>query len=371
MGNFVESHSVSGIIGVPAGYVGHDQTADAFLVTAATVASWMNRLDEASPNAIVQLRTPVNKFPEFVRYAVQRLTTLCPTLGKKKLAEVLARAGLHLGATTVGRMRKEPPKTQSPSPSAVKTIEPAAEKAGRVVTAKRPNHVWHVDLTMVPTQMGMWCSWSPWALPQYWPFCWWLALVLDHHSRRMMGLAVYWGPPSSVEIRTFLGRVIHAAGTAPKYLISDKGCQYWPSAGYKRWCKRWNIRPRFGAIGKHGSIAVLERGIRTLKELLPQGDRIPYRVGELRQLIRLLIGWYNEHRPHTTLKGATPEEIYFKRFPANRKPRIEPRPNWPRPSPCARPHALVGGDPGARFNIEVEHVDGQPQLPIIRLRRAA
>jgi len=219
--------------------------------------------------------------------------------------------------------------------------------------------------------MGMWCSWLPWALPQCWPFCWWLALVLDHHSRRVMGFAVFWSPPTSVEMRTFLGRVIHAAGMPPKYLISDKGCQFWPSAGYKRWCKKQNIKPRFGAIGKHGGIAVLERAIRTLKQLLPHHHRMPHSMSEMRQLIRLMIGWYNEHRPHNTLKGATPDEVYFHRFPANRKPRIEPRPDWPRSSPCARPHALVGGKPGTRFDVEVEHVDGQKKLPIVRLRRAA
>ena len=91
----------------------------------------------------------------------------------------------------------------------------------------------------------------------------------------------------------------------------------------------------------------------------------------MRQLVASVIGWYNEQRPHSTLKGATPNEVYFVRFPANRKPRIEPRPRWPRGSPCALPHALVAGKPGSRFNIEVEHVDGLAQLPIIRLRRAA
>jgi hypothetical protein len=55
----------------------------------------------------------------------------------------------------------------------------------------------------------------------------------------------------------------------------------------------------------------------------------------------------------------------------NRKPRIEPRSRWPRGSPCAQPHALVAGKPGARFHVEVEHVDGRPALPIVRLRRAA
>ena len=41
------------------------QAASTFLVTAATVASWMNRMDEEGTDALVQLREPVNKFPEF------------------------------------------------------------------------------------------------------------------------------------------------------------------------------------------------------------------------------------------------------------------------------------------------------------------
>jgi hypothetical protein len=79
----------------------------------------------------------------------------------------------------------------------------------------------------------------------------------------------------------------------------------------------------------------------------------------------------HEHCRHAALEGATPNEINFKRFPASGKSRIEPRPQWSRGSPCARPQALVAGNPGARFNIEVGHVHGQPQLPTVRLRRAA
>ena len=60
-----------------------EQTARALLVTSATVASWMKRLDEDGPDALVQLPEPVNKLPEFVRYAVQRLKTLCPTMGSR------------------------------------------------------------------------------------------------------------------------------------------------------------------------------------------------------------------------------------------------------------------------------------------------
>jgi len=108
----------------------------------------MRRLDETGPDALVQLPKPVNRFPDFVRYAVQQLKSLCPSMGKLKIPEVLARAGLHLGTTTVGRILKEhpvPPQTSGKS----KTDE-------RHVTADRPNHVWHVDLTTVPISGGFW-----------------------------------------------------------------------------------------------------------------------------------------------------------------------------------------------------------------------
>jgi hypothetical protein len=158
------------------------RTAEAFLVTAATIASWIKRVDDEGPDALVQIREPVNKFPDFVRYAVQRLKALCPTLGKAKIAEMLCRAGLHLGTTTVGRILKEPPRA---------TPSEAAVSSDRVVTAREPNHVWHVDLTTVPTGAGFWMPWVPFALPQCWPSCWWLAVVVDHYSPRAMGFSIF------------------------------------------------------------------------------------------------------------------------------------------------------------------------------------
>src|SRR2546425_3318579 len=80
------------------------QTARIFLVTPLTIASWMGRLDEEGPDALVRLPEPVNRFPEFVGYVVRRLQVLCPALGKVKIAQILARAGLHLAPTTIRRM---------------------------------------------------------------------------------------------------------------------------------------------------------------------------------------------------------------------------------------------------------------------------
>jgi hypothetical protein len=121
------------------------QTARCLLVTTATVCSWMGRLDEEGPRAIVQVRDPVNKFPDFVAYIVRRLKVLCPSMGKAKIAQVLCRAGLHLGSTTVQRMLDRQPR---PRPTPVSSSFP------RVVTAKRPDHVWHCDLTTVPASFG-------------------------------------------------------------------------------------------------------------------------------------------------------------------------------------------------------------------------
>jgi transposase-like protein len=133
------------------------QTARHLLVTPATVCTWMSRLDEEGPRAIVRTHQPVNKFTEFVTYVVRRLKVLCPSMGKTKIAQILCRAGLHLGSTTVQRMLNQKP---HPKPTPVSSSFP------RVVTANRPNHVWHCDLTTVPTSLGFWTSWSPFSLPQ-------------------------------------------------------------------------------------------------------------------------------------------------------------------------------------------------------------
>ena len=116
------------------------QTAQTFLVTSLTIASWTGRLNEEGSDALVRLPEPVNRFPDFVGYLVRRLKVLCPSLGMVKIAQVLARAGLHLAPTTVRRMVRAP---RRPKPR----LAPRA--VGRVVTARHPNHVWHVDLTTV------------------------------------------------------------------------------------------------------------------------------------------------------------------------------------------------------------------------------
>jgi putative transposase len=356
-----------------------EQAAKVFVVTAETISSWVQRIDEAGAGALVQTFQPVNKFPELVRYLVQRLKVLCPTLGKQKIAQVLCRAGLHLGTTTVGRILKEDPHPKpaekpavSPQPAAdVTRVEKApAESVRRVVTAKRINHVWHVDLTLVPTGWGFWASWLPFSLPQCWPFGYWVAVVIDHFSRRAMGFALFKKDPASRDVRSFLGRAMHQARAKPKYLICDKGKQFW-CKGFKDWCERKGIRPRFGAVGQHGSIAVVERFIQTVKRECTRRLLVSLHSPTFRRELSWFTVWYNQHRPHTTLGGRTPDEVYFQQRPANRSPRFEPRALWPRSALCALPQVLVKGQPGVRIGLEVRYQHSRQHLPVATIQRAA
>jgi hypothetical protein len=65
-----------------------------------------------------------------------------PLLGKARIAQALARAGLHLGQTTVGRILKEKP---VPAPTGQ-----ASQTKRHVVTSKYPNHLWMTEPTTVP-----------------------------------------------------------------------------------------------------------------------------------------------------------------------------------------------------------------------------
>jgi putative transposase len=338
------------------------QTSRTFLVTPLTIASWTARLDQGGADALVRLPEPVNRFPEFVGYVVRRLKVLCPAMGRVKIARILARAGLHLGPTTVRRMLRPP---RSPKPFL------GPEAAPRVIIARMPNDLWHVDLTTVPTALGFWVAWIPFALPQVWPFCWWVGVAIDHCSRRVMGFAVYRGQPASGAARRFLERLFRDGGHQPHDLVTDQGRQF-VAKDFRRWCHRRGIRQRFSAIGRYGSVAVIERCIRTLKnECTRRLIAVPYGLAAFKQELGLYFSWYNGHRPHTRLMAATPDEVYFHRRPAVRSPRFEPRPRWPRRSPCACPRTLIRGRPGVQLDLGVSYLGGRRHLPIVTLKRAA
>ena len=107
-----------------------EQAAEAFMIDEQTMRSWLRPIDEEGEDVLIQMSEPVNKFPDFVRYLVKRLKVLLPAMGKARIAEILARAGLHLDVTTVGRMLEE----TDPMPEEAATLRPSPDL---VDTSKR------------------------------------------------------------------------------------------------------------------------------------------------------------------------------------------------------------------------------------------
>jgi putative transposase len=338
------------------------ETARRLLVTPLTIASWTHRLDDQGPDALVQSPEPVNRFPELVAHLIRRLKVFCPRLGSRRIARVLAHAALHVGATTVRRILRPPAKRPA------KRRRP---ESLREITATHSDHVWHVDLTTVPTIGGFWISWFPFALPQRWPFCWWVAAVVDHFSRRAMGTMRFKQEPTAMQVRDFLNRVCRRAGRWPGHLIADHGPQF-TARELQNWCERHGIGLRWGAVGKYGSIAVVERFIRSLKsECTRLLTVVPLAPAAFARELDHFVDWYNADRPHSRFGARTPDEVYFNRFPSCRRPRFEPRARWPRRSPCAEPHALIRGRPGAVVELSVGYHAGRRHLPIVTLERVA
>lgn len=185
-----------------------------------------------------------------------------------------------------------------------------------------------------------------------------------------MGVAVFTQNPTSIAIRKSLGRAIRQASTAPAHLITDKGSQF-TDEGFRRWCRRRFIRQRFGAVQKYGSISVVERLMRTMKREALRRIVVPLEKRAFHREVGLFVEWYNGHRPHSTFRAATPDEIYFGLVPRSRGVRYEPRERWPRGSPCAGPAARVRGRCGQHLQMVVTHLAGRRHLPIVELKKAA
>jgi hypothetical protein len=238
------------------------------------------------------------------------------------------------------------------------------------VIAQHPHHAWHCDLTTVPTSMGLWMPSLPFGLAQRWPFCWWLVVLADQFSARILRLAIFRNLPTTEEVQAVVARAIDEAGVVPRYLITDKGPQFRDRA-LRGWCKRRGIRHRFGALGQFGSIPFIERLILTVKRECTTRFLFPFSYAAARKELALFTVWYNRIRPHERLHGATPEEVHDGAAPSRERTRFEPRLRWPHDARCAAPQSMRGEPVGVRLALHVRYLEGRKHLPIVTLRWVA
>lgn len=125
---------------------------------------------------------------------------------------------------------------------------------------------------------------------------------------------------------------------------------------FRRRLRRLGVKQRFGAVGKKGSIALIEHLWRTLKDTLGLRLLKPLVAEDLTEKIELGLIHYAHFRPHQALGGATPAEIYFGRTPAYLSSVPPPR-GRPREGPAASP-------------FQVEYLDSEQRLPLLVMNAA-
>ena len=270
------------------------ETGHIFLVDPQTISRWQREaLAEPEANSIgtlVRARPPLRGYDDVVKRLVQMLDTF-EIGGSMKIAQMLARAGLKIGRETVRRYRRAP---RPPRPAARPSAMP------RVLRATYVNHIWLADLTEIRGFLGL--------------FVFKLVVVLDLFSRFPLSFGVFRKEPSADQVLDVLDRAMKRHGR-PRHFVSDQGSQF-TAAVFRETLDALSIGQRFGAIGQYGSIAIIERFWRTLKELL--GVRLwpPLSAAHLEARVELALGYYSALRPHQGLCGATPAEVYLDETPA-------------------------------------------------------
>jgi hypothetical protein len=117
-----------------------------------------------------------------------------------------------------------------------------------------------------------------------------VAAVIDVYSRMLLGVRVFLKEPTAEEMIALLNETIAKHG-APRHFVSDQGSQS-RDDGFKANLKRQGIRQRYGAVGKTGSIAILERFWRTLKETRRFETLPPLVPSDLQRRLDLALTWY-------------------------------------------------------------------------------
>jgi len=240
-----------------------------FGIARSTLYRWLHKIEDREPSG-----TPANKTPTEIASLVWEITKANLSWGRIRIANQLKLLGIFLCASTVRNILQRPKPPNAPTSAA--TPKKTEEKPeARSIPAWYPNHVWSVDTTKVR-------CWGLWPIH--------VLVAIDHFSRKVACAAPLEGPNAGWIIEA-LEQAMRKHG-GPKHIIPDQAPVFVGDA-FAELLKQWNIKPRFGAIGKHGSIAVTERVIKTLKyEWL---RRVPIIKGfdHLTSLCTEFETWYN------------------------------------------------------------------------------
>ena len=259
-----------------------------FLIAKSTLYRWLHAAQEGDLGERKSKSESPRKTPAELARMIWDIFEANPYVGRDRIASIVWLLGVFVAASTVRNVLLRPKPKNAPATANAQE----APATPREIVARYPNHVWSVDLTRV-LRWGLWPTW--------------VLVAIDHFSRKVVACCPLEGPNAGWVVGAM--EDAFAQHGAPWHLISDQEGVF-SSDAFRDLLIPWDVKQRFGAVGKHGSIAVTERVILTLKyEWL---KRVPVIRGleHLGQLLSDFVLYYNGYRGHAKLGGALPSLIH-------------------------------------------------------------
>jgi len=215
--------------------------------------------------------------------------------GRPRMTMELKEAGLDVGERRVGRLMR------------INAIKPVRTRKHKVTTdshhrlgvaanwldgdfvADKPNRKWAGDITYVWTQEG-------------WLY---LAVILDLHSRRVVGWAVSDRMKKDLAIRALDMAVRLRNPPLGCFFHSDRGSQYC-SYDYQKKLQAYGLRPSMSGKGNCYDNSAVETFFKSLKAELIWRQNWPTRRQAEAAIFQYINGFYNTRRRHSYLGGISP-----------------------------------------------------------------
>ena len=307
-----------------------EDAAHLFRVSPTTISDWQAELsghpERTEIGKTVRPNPPLRRYADVVAHTVQAMGIM-GLGGYATIAAVLARVGWSIGRSSVARYLRKPQAPPEPTLS--------GSPVPRAVRAKYVNHVWMMDFTPVKGLFG---------LQQFV-----IATVLDVYSRYPLAVCVFDSEPSAPQAVAVVEAALRTHGR-PRHFVSDQGAQF-TARVFRENLDAHGIRQRFGAVGKHGSIGIIDRFFRTLKESLGLPTWKHLHREDLERHLETALTHYALFRPHQGLKGATPAEIFFGDEPACRS--------------AVRPPRAADANAPAVVPFRMSYLDAERRFPIV------
>ncbi len=221
-----------------------------------------------------------------------------PFAGSRMLRDLLRKEGYLVGRKRVRRLMKKmgiEALYRRPNTSRRHAAHPVYPYLLRNLTIDRPNQAWAMDITYIPMRRGFV----------------YLAAVLDWATRRVLSWRVSNTLTTDFCIEA-VREAIHRHG-CPDIFNTDQGSQF-TSTEFTGQLLAHGIRISMDGKGCWRDNVFIERLWKSVKYeevYLHAYDS----VSEAKAGLRRYFDFYNARRPHQSLDGQTPDEIYFSNLP--------------------------------------------------------